>query len=146
MRNPYTRLLSCYINKFHEAVAPEAPIIRRLRGGSAPDSFAAFVRQVVQQTDRQMDRHWRPQVTNLYFSRIRYAFIGRFEEYAGDFARAFAAIGVNCAVMPALRHLNRSQGPGGRLRDFYDDELQALVYGRYREDFETFGYGPEVPG
>lgn len=82
---------------------------------------------------------------NLLYGTIPYTFIGRFETFAEDVVRAFATLGVTGAAVPMLRHLNKSRQPGAGLHDFYDQELQDLVYRRYRADFEAFGYAYGLP-
>lgn len=145
IRNPYTRLLSCYLDKIASNALAWPLIFRDLPDQRQPKSFTAFVHQIVPQTDLEMNPHWRPQVANLLFGRIPYTFVGRFEAYAEDFVRAFAAIGVVGEAVPMLRHLNKSQHQGVELRKFYDKELQKLVYQRYQADFETFGYAYALP-
>lgn len=145
VRNPYSRLLSCYLDKF-AGDAPTAPgILRDLPGHRPPESFATFVHQITEQTDFAMNPHWRPQVGNLLFGTIPYTFIGRFEAYAEDYVRAFATIGVVGDDVPALRHLNKSRKHGVGLGEYYDNELHELVYRRYRADFEAFGYAYDLP-
>ncbi len=145
VRNPYTRLVSCYLNKFENSTRPNRYITTCLPNKKPPENFAAFVHQITLQQNHKMNPHWRPQVANLTFSAIPYTFIGRFENYAKDFALTFATIGVNQIDAPALRHLNQSQRNGRGMGDFYDKELQELVYQRYLADFETFGYDPALP-
>lgn len=145
IRNPYSRLLSCYFDKIASSALAQPLIFRDLPGHRQPEGFTEFVHQIVSQTDLEMNPHWRPQVTNLLFGQIPYTFIGRFETYAEDFVRAFAAIGVVGEAVPMLRHLNKSRHPGIELSKLYDAALQALVYQRYQADFEAFGYDYDLP-
>ncbi len=144
-RNPYTRLVSCYLDKIANNVLDWPLIFHDLPSQRQPESFAEFVHQIVPQADLEMNPHWRPQVANLLFGQIPYTFIGRFEAYAEDFVRAFAAIGVIGEAVPKLRHLNKSHSQGVDLSEFYDEELHTLVYQRYRADFEAFGYAYALP-
>lgn len=145
IRNPYTRLASCYFDKIASGVLVAPSIFRALPGHRQPESFTEFVHQIVSQMDSEMNPHWRPQVTNLLFGQIPYTFIGRFETYAEDFVRAFAAINVVGEDVPILRHLNKGRYPGVEPSELYDAELQTLVYQRYQADFEAFGYAYDLP-
>ncbi len=145
IRNPYTRLLSCYCDKIVSGALAQPLIFRDLPGHRQPEGFTEFVHQIVSQTDLEMNPHWRPQVTNLLFGHIPYTFIGRLETYAEDFVRAFAAIGVVGEAVPMLLHLNKGRYPGVELSKFYDTALQKLVYQRYQADFEAFGYTYDLP-
>lgn len=145
IRNPYTRLASCYFDKIANHVLDWPLISRDLPGHRQPESFTEFVHSIVTQTDLEMNPHWRSQVANLLFDQIPYTFIGRFETYAEDFVRAFAAIGVVGEALPMLRHLNKGRHQGVELSEFYDSELQKLVYQRYQADFEAFGYAYDLP-
>lgn len=145
IRNPYTRLLSCYLDKIASNALDWPLILRDLPGQKHPESFTEFIYQIVPQTDLEMNPHWRPQVANLLFGQIPYTFIGRFEAFAEDYVRTFAAIGVVGDAVPELCHLNRSHRQGIELSSFYDKELQSLLYQRYQVDFETFGYAYALP-
>jgi hypothetical protein len=145
VRNPYTRLVSCYLNKIDPHLKAGSWRIRHAFGVDGfPASFAGFVRSIVLQPNRSMNPHWRPQVANLHYPAIPYTFLGRFEHYARDFGKIFELIGVPGPEVPSARHLNPSTGPF-RLRDYYDETTQALVYTRYRADFEAFGYPEALP-
>lgn len=62
----------------------------------------------------------------------------RFEHLESDFPRLCDAIGIPRQPLP---HVNRSTK--GRLREFYDDELTAIVRAAYHEEIERFGFeGP----
>ncbi len=137
VRNPYTRLLSCYLDKI---VRRYEPALRTLPGGERPADFAAFVRAIVTQPDRAMDPHWRPQTANLHHDRIPYTFLGRFETYPRDFARIFEVLAIPEDRRPPVRHLNPTSREGQSLADLYTSEIQDLVYERYRDDFVAYGY------
>lgn len=138
VRNPYTRLLSCYLDKI---VRRHEPTLRALPGPGVPDDFPGFVRQIVAQPDRAMDIHWRPQTANLHHDRIAYTFLGRFETYDTDYARVFEVLAIPPDRRPPPRHLNPTGRSGRVLRDFYTPEIQDLVYERYQADFAVYGYG-----
>jgi hypothetical protein len=150
VRNPYTRLLSCYRDKIlgnsfqkHQVLAvlgnPDGPIETDI-------SFSEFVHAVSQQADKDMNPHWRLQSSQILHGILDYEFIGRFEDYERDFIEIFRAIGVVDEDIPEHRHLNRTKtGPSEHCEAFYTPELQEAVYQRYRPDFDNFGYSFELP-
>jgi hypothetical protein len=145
VRNPYQRLLSCYLNKFDSNSATDNPQARRMPNGVAPGNFAEFIEGVLDQTDRDMDPHWRNQTVNIHYSGIKYAHIGRFENYAIDYEATFRKLGIPDTDIPQLRHLNKTEAGRSRLNEFYDEKSQNAVYARYRDDFLNFGYPYELP-
>ncbi|MDD2767554.1 MAG: sulfotransferase family protein [Methylococcus sp.] len=144
VRNPYQRLLSCYLNKFDNNATADNPQARRMPDGTAPANFAQFVEAVVGQTDYAMDPHWRSQTVNIHYGRIPYIHIGRFENYAADYAATFQKLGIPSNDIPQLRHLNKTDAGRVNLRDFYDRKTQDLVYARYLNDFVNFDYPYEI--
>ncbi|CAL1241802.1 sulfotransferase family 2 domain-containing protein [Candidatus Methylocalor cossyra] len=150
VRNPYTRLLSGYRDKIVKNKPQKRHILRVMGYDIAdlqrPISFAEFVKAVVRQTDYEMNPHWRVQKVQILYEVLDYAFVGRFEAYQRDFYRVFELLGIPQEETPQLRHLNRTkEGEREGCGQYYTKELQAMVYERYREDFETFGYGYELP-
>lgn len=150
VRNPYSRLLSCYRDKIVKGKPQKAKILRLLGHDTSdlshPVDFEAFVTAVAGQSDHDMDPHWRVQSTQILHGLLPYTFVGRFEHYQSDFTKAFQAIGIDDTAIPALPHLCRTKsGTSEGCRNIYTPALQARVYERYRSDFEHFGYGHELP-
>lgn len=145
VRNPYTRLLSAYLDKI---ARPGKERARRLEAlGFDPQTrprdlpFPLFVRRVVEQEDYGMDRHWRPQVRQLLIDRVDYALIGRVESLEADLARLEGLLGGGLLSFYGVRD---GHGTGARalLRRHYDRASKRLVRERFAADFERFGYDP----
>jgi hypothetical protein len=150
VRNPYTRLLSCYRDKILKNRPQKLQVLRLLKHPTKDIermiSFDEFVKAVVKQSDSEMNPHWRVQTTQILYRIFNYSFIGRFESYENDFVRLFESISNSGAAIPAQRHLNRTrEGKREGCRDYYTKELQDLVYERYKEDFSNFGYKYKLP-
>lgn len=145
VRNPYRRLLSCYLDKFRNATNNDNPQARRMPLGAAPVNFPEFVHSIVEQCDFDMDPHWRSQSVNIHYNRIKYTYIGRFENYAKDYSRTFEKLRIPTNEIPCLRHLNKTDAGQACLLDFYDKKTRDAVYNRYKEDFDNFGYPYELP-
>lgn len=143
VRNPYTRLLSAYLDK----IARLSPGRRdRLAGlGLDPElppnalSFPSFVQRVAEQRDYDMDPHWRPQTRQLMLERISYDFIGRVETFDEDLERLDKLLSgrVSACYTPRARHATNAQA---LLRQHYDRQTKRLVRQRYASDFEALGY------
>lgn len=138
VRNPFSRLVSCYESKYHID-----PVKYRffefehyLFGYLANDEgFETFVRKVCSLPPRLMNRHFRPQYDVLYDADgvCRCDYIGHFESLEEDFSPIRERFG----LLP-LPHLNQSKEVNWR--DHYSEETMNLVYQTFRKDFEAFGY------
>lgn len=148
VRNPYNRLLSCFLDKIVGKQYPKRIILQQL-GHDSSDltidvSFREFVLSVSQQPVSMMDLHWRPQHYQTYQAGISYDLVGRLENFDEDFRRIGQRLSENFSKYfhHEVRHRT---GSGMHLRQFYTPELQQLVYDIYRVDFEHFGYLRELP-
>lgn len=150
VRNPYTRLLSCYRDKILGKKRQKLEIMQSLglsdRSINTPISFAEFVTTVASQADRDMNPHWRVQSSQILYGIVDYSFIGRFERYNEDFRECFNRLGIPKDDIPEARHLNRSKtGSSEHCDQYFTKELQSMVYERYMQDFENFVYSYELP-
>jgi len=151
VRNPYTRLLSCYRDKILNNEPLKATVLGLLGESGQPIetplTFEDFVRAIFQQSDYEMNSHWRPQTAQICYGILEYTYIGRFEQYEDDFSELFAQLGIPADKTPSARHLNRTrEGASEGCAKYYTAELQDMVYRRYQNDFDNFGYPYELPG
>jgi hypothetical protein len=142
VRNPYSRALSCYLEK----IAGEQWLrdLRLPELGFAPDadvSFPEFLRRVAEQEPRHMDIHWAPQHHLLSLQRVRYDFLGRFENFHADLKRLVEHLELGVPEELLNRRTAHVTNAGQRLTQFYDQEAVELVQEIYRGDFDTLGYG-----
>lgn len=142
VRNPYSRALSCYLEKIageqwlRETRLPEL-------GFEADEdvTFVQFLRRVAAQEPREMDIHWAPQHLLLSLGRVEYGFLGRFESFHRDLQAVIAHLGMDVPerlLSTTTRHVTNA---GARIMEFYDDEAVDLVRTIYRKDFDLLGYG-----
>lgn len=138
VRSPYTRLSSCYINKF---INKRDDIHKTFfnQFGKLPVDFHDFISKICTQLDYEMNPHWRPQYRQIHYNDIQYTSIGRFENFPIDFRRTFDVLGVKNQHIPTIRHLNKTDESQKDLA-VYSKETAHMVYERYRLDFELFGY------
>ncbi len=167
VRNPWSRLVSGYLNKIVPASRYALPFQRalarrrwwRLGSRRQPEerlSFANFVRLLAQSGVRRSNRHWRPQ--SLFLGSHPFDYVGRFESLGEDVSRLNQRLGMDVALTcrNSTRYGQHEQptecvadwGPE-RLHDlkrfpdyraFYTPELAAQVEELYRCDVERFGY------
>lgn len=147
VRNPYKRILSCFLNKLHgrreisktgmEAAAEKVGFV-----DGEGLKFKDFLRHVAQQEPREMNGHWCPQVNMIIPDLINYDKIIRLENFDSDFAKLMNTL--NCDYEISDRIYN-STSSHTKLHRFYDDECIELVKAIYAEDFERLGYSLEFP-
>jgi hypothetical protein len=142
VRNPYSRILSCYLNKF-------APGFRkrekygRIVGGGADMDFATFVARVAEQKPEEMDPHWRIQYHNIFCDIIAYDRFVRFENMDEE----FGAILRQFSPGAAIRNVRKGQYRAGeKIAAYYTPQIARTVRDAFAIDFETFGYSEDLPG
>lgn len=143
VRNPYSRLLSAFLDK----VASSDPKYTRFSGFGNPtrEGFRAFVADVANGALHD-NRHWWPQVDLLYKKPEQFSFIGKLENVASDMEKVLGDIGLPRDALLDLRspHLmsTHSTSAAKKLEIYYDEELRSIVHAIYRNDFDAFGYDP----
>lgn len=145
VRNPYSRALSCYLEK----IAGEQWLreMRLPKLGFEPDAdvtFAQFLERVAEQDPAEMDIHWAPQHFLLSLGKVRYGFLGRFESFHQDLLSVIEHLEMTVPEDLFRRRTAHTTNAGAKIRRYYDDECAALVREVYRLDFETLGYGYDL--
>lgn len=134
VRCPYAHILSKYWHIIVDRGWADVP-------GS---SFEEFVRVVSRTPDGELNNHWDVVTTWLRDAGISLGSIGHIlhlERLTEEFPEFCRAIGKR-----PVKLLNHDKARGlytGRTSDYYTEELAGLVYGKYRADFEAFGYGKD---
>jgi hypothetical protein len=145
VRNPWDRLVSCYVDKVLRKTVPTYMLESAARADVEfyPNMlFAEFVDTVCQIPDRKANGHFRSQhLTVCSPDGVPMAdFVGRFENLREDFARVAQEIGAPGLELPERNRKNVSERGSRHYRDFYDERLKNLVHKRFEKDVETFGY------
>jgi hypothetical protein len=148
VRNPYTRMLSAYLDKM---VAQERKIKRvvldALQKENAPLSeivtFDEFVGVVCDQDIAGMNPHWRVQYHHTCQDTIKYDFVGRFENFASDFALAMSRVSSDYEHYSVSRNRHATQA-NELLESYYTPNLQKKVAAKFDKDFEHFGYSKDL--
>lgn len=149
VRNPYSRALSCYLEK----IAGEQWLrdLRLPALGFDPNedvTFVEFLARVAAQRPADMDIHWAPQHVLLGLDRVEYGFIGRFESFQRDVHRVIQHLEMDVPQEMVEATTSHVTNAGSRLQEYYEGEAAELVRTIYREDFERLGYGlsPRLAG
>ena len=161
VRNPWSRVVSAYLNKFQSVNVTSEPVIAALRRYPAQEltanvSFREFIEFLARGNPRKFDEHWRPQY--LFLKDMRLDFLGRFEHLSRDFAWVQERLEIEtplphhnptgyaaeaghqeCVADLTAAKLKRL-GPFPDYRRFYTPRLRDLVGQIYAEDIKRFGY------
>ena len=149
VRNPFTRILSAYLDKIARSEREKRQILRHL--GHDPNdlsrdvSFRDFLSTLKTMPRAQMDKHWRPQALQSFSPYLTHGFIGKFEHIDRDLKRLSNLVGLDL-VTEATVHNAHKTAASDKLGEYYDDECVALLTEIYAQDFKQFGYGPQLPG
>lgn len=141
VRNPYTRILSCYLNKFAPSAKKRRTFARRL-GGSEDMDFAEFVARVARQKPEEMDPHWRVQTHNIYCRLISFDRLLRFERLGEELPELVARFSGGAGVLDVRKGHTAAEL---RVAEHYTPAVAGTVREIYAEDFARFGYSTELP-
>lgn len=142
VRNPYARIVSFFRNKYKWDTKDEkyhANGFNARHGIERVGSFADLVHRIQYIPDSVIDRHLLPQSSTLYpisdYRRL-INYVGKVENLAEDFAPITKRY--DDRPMNIRANVNRSGQTDWRA--YYTKPLAKMVYKRYRDDFELFGY------
>lgn len=140
VRNPLSRLYSCYANKVLDAGKRGGKLPFAALGVTSTTTFDEFVRMVADTPDARAERHFRSQTWFITAGgRLITGFIGKIENFNADWEVLRKRHG-----LPEPPHYNRSSMGARDFRGFYSPETYRLALERYRTDIEALGYGNDV--
>jgi hypothetical protein len=139
VREPLSRLASCYRSKVSEARNFSGAF--RSEGLTPETSFSDFVRHVARRGDWRSNVHYRAQAAILTRrGKIVPHFIGRFETLTEDWTHLNEILlARGCAALPRLPQRSQTR-PIVQAADYFagDTALAALAKERYRDDYRLF--------
>lgn len=140
VRNPFSRALSCYLDKFVQNETERRRLSAQLGvSGDRQLTFREFLMAVKDQADFEREPHWIPQSYLLQPDRLKYDFIGRFEFVGSQIDSLMDRLG-----FPQTHWEKRAPhatAASENLRSYYGAEEIELVREIYEQDFKSFGYG-----
>lgn len=152
VRNPYTRAVSCWADKFRgKPLVPGDPFVdiylarRQVIDGTLPAgadrtlSFADFIVFLAAVARQRCDIHFQVQDDILCMPGITLDLIGKVETFAQDFAPVLGHLRASPAVRgEAAAAVNESDH--GPWTSYYTPDLAARLYRAYECDFDRFAY------
>lgn len=156
VRNPYTRVLSAYLDKIanvNTEIGNDMQFKQKILvslGYDASDvsrevSFPDFVRAISQQPYSVMDPHWRIQYYHTFQDHIRYNKVGRFEQFDSDFQSILEQLNIEDVSAYYESEIRHSTKADLQLARYYTDDACESIYNTYRLDFDHFGYPKTLP-
>ncbi len=142
VRNPFTRVVSAYLNKIRTRTDNtwERFARRHALDENKLLSFNHFVELVTKDRPEQADGHWGPQVLGLSHPAIVPNFIGQLERMDEDFGFIFNKIFPDRDV-PKIERSKNATGATDIFSDFLTDpDTLARVKAYYAPDFAVYGY------
>ena len=145
VRNPFDRLMSCYLQKIRRDTPERTKLFSLLK--KTPDleleiPFTTFIEAIETQDPEEMDPHWRVQSAQTLQGVVDYHFIGRFEHFDRDLAE------VGSRISPEFTqyvHAERRQATGVKRFDLIDEATANRIRSVFLEDFQRFDYPLDVP-
>ncbi len=133
VRNPFSRLYACYRDKCVNGALYQHYLFGYLRHERVRD-FDGFARRVCRVPDFYAEIHFRGQYFHIHeHHKGALDFIGRYETLAEDFEPIREKYGLK-----PLPHFNQTQRHPDEWMAHYTRQTAALVYRRYRRDFDTW--------
>lgn len=150
VRNPYTRLLSAYLDKIAGRNDPaKYRFVGVATGHDEADqvSFPEFI-SYLENGGLFSNPHWAPQTSLIPIKLERVAFVGYVEALDEGLQRVIDTIFGPGTYQVTHSRETRRQGAANQLSRFFSDELYTRVHALYASDFEAFGYSsdPECIG
>lgn len=140
VRNPLSRLYSCYANKVLDAARTGGKFPFAALGVTPETSFDEFVRIVADTPDEKSERHFRSQTWFITADgKLITDFIGKIENFNEDWEQLRGKYS-----LPESPHNNQSSMGERDFASFYSKETYQLALERYRDDIQVLGYENDV--
>lgn len=134
VRNPYTRVLSAFLDK----------VDRRAKRRNEDVPFLEFL-DYLERDGLYSNAHWAPQTSLLLLPFEQFDFIGKTEHLDRDLGYVISQLKMQLDDQRILSALGNATGASKKLETYYDDTAKAKVDKLYRSDFEAFDYPMTLP-
>lgn len=141
VKNPYTRLLSAYLDKVKRRLPDSEDIYRAANRQMTEEMpFEEFVEVLRAEVlaGHKVDKHFRPQFDQCGRGRIRIDLVGRVETFDEDFLYISQKCHIENNVSIDVRQ--HATGAEDLMDQFYTDSLAERVFNAFESDFHAFGY------
>ena len=156
VRNPYSRVLSSYLNKIHsrlinrDKVDHFASVTKKIDAFRVSHlsvdvfptvNFEVFLHWLSESSNREVqDEHWAPQNKLIRFDEVKYDFIGKFENIKNDSEIILGMMECN-KKFPTHEDIKfPPTNAQRRLAEHYTPRAIILANQLYSQDFRDFGY------
>ncbi|MEW9806667.1 sulfotransferase family 2 domain-containing protein [Mesorhizobium marinum] len=144
VRNPYSRVLSAFLNRFASSDGQ-----RHGRFDLTPAGFAAFV-DWLDHGGLDKNAHWDLQSKLMFLPLEKYDRVVRFENFKPEMLSLLQSRGLTPppgrldGLYPT--DTNKRTSSDRRLQEFYDPRIAAVVARLYARDFDALDYSKVFPG
>lgn len=142
VRNPYTRIISAYLNKIIPNEDGKRNQVAKFIGKS-PDaeiSFSDFL-EYLEQGGINQNAHWARQSDLISIPLRELDFIGKTENITDDLNCVLEKIFKN---EPQIISVREHQSSASQMLKEIDLEVKAKIYRIYKLDFDNFNYSSEI--
>lgn len=144
VRNPYTRLLSCFLDRI-SSKSRTSQQLEKIAGTRAVTDFKSFIGALADIDPRDMNIHYRPQVLLTRPESIKYSHVLKLENFEQDFKKILDILYPKHKKMTLFRNLSpKKTGADEKIMKNYDDKSIDLVQKIYHSDFELFEYSMDI--
>lgn len=140
VRNPYTRILSAFLDKILENEYRRELFLGSSRLNQI--TLRNFLEFIAAQDPDQMDGHWRPQLHHLTSFNIKYSLTGCFERFETDLVTIISS--VSPSILNFRRDVREHSTSAATKISLIDQPCIELIQKIYREDFEGLGYSVDI--
>lgn len=145
VRNPYTRVLSAYLDKIADGVGEYREVITAVGRDNVHDvTFEEFV-QFLEGGGLYMNAHWAPQCALLPIDPESLAFVGHVETLDEDLETLVTRLLPGSGFEGVLSRKDRRRHSGVRLAEYFTSDLAARIARLYAEDFRVYDYPETLP-
>ena len=139
-RNPYSRALSCYKDKFTRDNPVRRAFFKKYQlRTTEPLGFTGFLETLARDPNRQaMNPHYRPQTYNLLSEHITPSYLGRIErpEQLAEF--------LSNHNFKLIKQAPHATGSAASYKSEISSHQAALILKIYKDDFRQFGYSIDL--
>jgi len=144
VRNPFTRVLSGYLDKVLQRRFESQQIFAALRKEmSAEVTFNEFLDAIfILNKGRALDKHWRSQYVQCGSGLLQLDFVGKVENFSRDFSLVLDRVA--SSPLDVERINVHATDAGKKIEKFYDTIAIQKVLELYEDDFRYFGYSRKL--
>ena len=132
IRNPYDRIVSCWLNKVYKRTDNRFKASKKMLVGM--QTFSGFIDFVETLDLENCDEHIKSQSSLIDLSDINY--IGRMEHFEQDVDEVFCHLGIKSKKL-AVRNVTKSRK---NYQEYYSENDIKRVSKLYKKDIQIFGY------